>query len=102
MKKAVFYGPNYYPCNDFEAKELAYSFATNEEKELCTSSELVVHNLRMLINHGVIHHKDLLFVYRNYSGKEVACQHADAKGRLKQWPLGFCDHMEECIMQLLD
>jgi predicted ATPase len=68
--------------------------------DLRVSSELVVHYARVLVAEGVLS-TNTIFEYE-VDGVVVCSQKADKNGRLKEWPKGFCDHLDSYLDRLLN
>lgn len=96
--KIITYSLEGVPVSDYKAERFAKNLL---EMNLETSTENVVLAARVLIKEGVLSHKDILFVYKDESGKEVSSQYADKDGRLENWPKGFCDTNENFLCRIL-
>jgi hypothetical protein len=82
---------------DHQAEEYAKNIS---EEDLRVASELVVHYARVLIAEGILS-SDTIFEYE-VDGVVVCSQKADSNGRLKEWPEGFCNHLDSYLDRLLN
>ena len=56
---------------------------------------LVIDTFRALINEGKINHEQIRFLF---NGKYL---HPDKNGRISNWPVGFCDCIDDVLDRLL-
>lgn len=94
-------------CPDAEAiitaqsiwdSHLSEDFPVNNkgEKFISVSSEILVHAFRILVLRKIITVNEIMFKYKN------TIILVDKDGRLNKWPKGFCDTVDNFLMELLD
>jgi hypothetical protein len=82
---------------DGKTKEVVYAIvekANQEDLTVTVSTELFIQRVRVAINKGIIDHTKVIIKF-----KDTILQ-PDKKGKLSQWPEGFCDYYEECLINL--
>lgn len=81
------------PITDFGVEDYII-FHYTRDKNIRTSSEILIDAARCLVRRGTIDYKNILFVF---DGLEIRC---DKFGSLEEWPKGFCDIRNNYLAEL--
>jgi hypothetical protein len=81
---------------DHQIEQVARQFLIGKEDYIAVGCELFITAARTLIAEKVIPHTEVQFAFR---GKAIP---VDGNGRLKEYPVGFCDTNENFLYRLLD
>lgn len=82
------------PISDFEVEDFVKKSWT-EDRNIKTSSEIVITALRSLIKRKVIPYQNVVIIFKHYRIQ------IDSRGSLSDYPEGFCNTNVTLLMSLI-